>query len=82
MYYRVIYSFKVFKEKMPSNGYEYQRAYYIKNRDHIFELIKTKVECDVCHEMVQRGILKRHQTSKKCLKHKINKVCPHCFKDI
>ena len=52
---------------MPTNNPAYMHEYYLKNKDRLRELLRQKVQCKVCNEMVSHWHLTRHQKSKKCM---------------
>ena len=46
---------------------EYNRQYYLQNRDQMLEYGKRKVICQHCNKSVSRNNLIKHQNTKKCL---------------
>lgn len=53
---------------MAFNNIEYQKQYYIKNKDKLKDKLLTKIKCNLCNCYVCYTILRRHQRSRKCQK--------------
>lgn len=53
---------------MPSMSKEYQKNYYLANKEKIIEQVKVKgnieVECEVCKRMVKKSNLNSHKQTK------------------
>ena len=45
---------------------EYNRNYYLQNRDQMLIYGKRKVVCQYCNKSVSRNNLLKHQNTKKC----------------
>ena len=54
----------LYQIKMPTNNPAYMHEYYLKNKDRLRELLRQKVQCKVCNEIVSHWHLTRHQKSK------------------
>ena len=47
---------------------EYNKLYYLKNRDKICEMINSKVVCTVCGREMAKSNLYNHMKTTKCMK--------------
>ena len=53
------------KLKMPSKA-EYNKTYYVKNREQILDYLKQRIICDRCDGNLSRACLCQHLQTEKC----------------
>ena len=53
---------------------EYNKKYYLKNREKFLEYMSKKIECDTCMCSISQGKRSHHLKSKKHLKNLNNKL--------
>jgi hypothetical protein len=53
---------------MPSNSSDYQRKYYLANKDKILTQVKSnavlEIECELCKKMVKKSSMSAHKQTK------------------
>jgi hypothetical protein len=53
---------------MPSNKTDYQRKYYLANKEKILTQVKSnavlEIECDLCKKMVKKSSMAAHKQTK------------------
>ena len=54
---------------MVQNAAEYNKQYYLKNKERTMEKLKKKVQCDVCGRTVSFQFLPKHKQKPICLYH-------------
>ena len=45
---------------MPTNKPEYMHNYYINHRDHLNDIMREKVTCEICNKIIRRSHMTRH----------------------